>query len=144
MTMITRRTNRTRRELQREVDSIFDNFFSGGEEASSGVWTPRVDLVEADDTFRIVLDLPGVPKDDIKINVQDGTLTVRGTRNAQSTDEEVDFVHIERPFGSFYRSFQLPRSIDTDSIEAAYDNGVLTVTIPKKEKNTARHIQVNG
>lgn len=145
MTQLTRRTpNRTLRNLQREVDSLFDRFFNrtGGDGSTSTVWSPRTDLVETDDDFRLRLDVPGLTKEDISINLQNRTLTVSGERTSERTEEGEEFVRVERAFGSFHRSFTLPDAVDENNIEATYDNGVLTISVPKTEERTRRQIEI--
>jgi len=146
MTQLTRRTpNRTLRTLQREVDSIFDRFFGrtdSGDQGASPVWSPSTDLVETDDDFRLHLDVPGMTKDDITINLQNRTLTVSGERTSERTDESEEFVRVERAFGTFHRTFTLPDAVDADNIEASYDDGVLTIHVPKTEESTRRQIEI--
>jgi HSP20 family protein len=146
MTQLTRRSpNRTLRTLQREVDSLFDRFFDRrGEDTDSpsAVWSPSTDLVETDDDFRLHLDVPGMTKDDITINLQNRTLTVSGERSSERTDESEEFVRVERAFGTFHRTFTLPDTVDADHIEATYDNGVLTISVPKTEERTRRQIEI--
>jgi len=144
MTQMTRRTpNRTLRTLQREVDSLFDQFFNrSGDGSPSAVWSPRTDMVETDDDFRLRLDVPGMTKEDITINLQDRTLTVSGDRSSERTDEGEEFVRVERAFGTFHRTFTLPDAVDADHIEATYKDGVLTITIPKTEESMRRQIEI--
>ncbi len=144
MTQMTRRTpNRTLRTLQREVDSLFDQFFNRSSDGSpSAVWSPRTDMVETDDDFRLRLDVPGMTKEDITINLQDRTLTVSGDRSSERTDEGEEFVRVERAFGTFHRTFTLPDAVDADHIEATYKDGVLTITIPKTEESMRRQIEI--
>ncbi|MCS4040620.1 Hsp20/alpha crystallin family protein [Salinibacter ruber] len=144
MTQLTRRTpNRTVRDLQREVDSIFDRFFGrGGDDDTSTVWAPRTDLSETDDAFRIRLDVPGMTKDDIAINLQNNTLTVSGERSSERQKDSEEYVRVERAFGTFHRTFTLPDAVDPDRVEATYDEGVLTINVPKTEKSTRRQIEI--
>ncbi len=145
MTQLTRRTpTRTLRSLQREVDNLFDRFFTrtGEDHGSSAVWPPRTDLVEKDDAFHLRLDVPGMSKDDISINVQNGTLTVSGERSSERTEEGEEYVRVERAFGNFHRTFHLPDAVDEDNIEAAYEDGVLTINVPKTEESTPRQIEI--
>jgi len=143
MTQLTRRTsNRALRDLQREVDGIFDQFFKGSDDDTSTVWAPRTDLSETDDTFRIRLDVPGTQKDDITINLQNNTLTVSGQRSSARTEEGEEFVRVERAFGNFHRTFTLPDAVDRENVEAAYDEGVLTINVPKTEESTRRQIEI--
>ena len=144
MTQLTRRTSDRRlRDLQREVDSIFDQFFGRSEdEDASAVWAPRTDLSETDDAFRIRLDVPGMTKDDITINLQNNTLTVSGERTSERTDEGEEYVRVERAFGNFHRTFTLPNAVDRENVEAAYEDGVLTINVPKTEESTRRQIEI--
>jgi HSP20 family protein len=145
MANLTRRTpNRTLRTLQREVDSLFDRFFdrSGEGDDASTVWSPRTDLAEQDDAFHLRLDVPGMSKDDITINLQNGTLTVSGERTSEQTEEGEEYVRVERAFGNFHRTFRLPDAVDADNIEAVYEDGVLTITVPKTEESTRRQIEI--
>jgi len=144
MTQLTRRTpNRTLRDLQREVDSIFDQFFGRDEDDdTSAVWAPRTDLSETDDAFRIRLDVPGVTKDDITINLQNNTLTVSGERTSERTEESEEYVRVERAFGNFHRTFTLPNAVDQQNVEAAYEDGVLTIDVPKTGESTRRQIEI--
>jgi heat shock protein Hsp20 len=144
MTQLTRRTpNRTVRDLQREVDSIFDQFFGrGSDDDTSAVWAPRTDLSETDDAFRIRLDVPGMTKDDIAINLQNNTLTVSGERSSERQKDGEEYVRVERAFGTFHRTFTLPDAVDPDRVEATYDEGVLTINVPKTEKSTRRQIEI--
>ncbi len=144
MTQLTRRTpNRTLRNLQREVDSIFDQFFNrSGDDSTSTVWAPRTDLSETDDAFRIRLDVPGMTKEDITINLQNNTLTVSGERTTERKEEDEEYVRVERAFGNFHRTFTLPDAVDPESVEAAYEDGVLTINVPKTEESTRRQIEI--
>ncbi|WP_263841741.1 Hsp20/alpha crystallin family protein [Salinibacter sp.] len=144
MTQLTRRTpNRTVRDLQREVDSIFDQFFGrGSDDDTSAVWAPRTDLSETDDAFRIRLDVPGMTKDAIAINLQNNTLTVSGERSSERQEDGEEYVRVERAFGNFHRTFTLPDAVDPDRVEATYDEGVLTINVPKTETSTRRQIEI--
>jgi HSP20 family protein len=145
MTQMTRYTPpNTLRDLQREVDDIFDRFFDrgSGDESTSAVWSPRTDLLETDTGYRIRLDLPGMTKDDLTINLQNNTLTVRGERMSERTGDDEEYVRVERAVGTFHRTFTLPDAVDADNIEATYDDGVLTITVPKTEESTRRQIEI--
>jgi len=145
MTQLTRRTpSRTLRDLQREVDSIFDQFFDRDrdEEGTSAVWAPRTDLAETDDAYTLRVDVPGMTKEDISINLQNNTLTISGERLSERTEESEEYVRVERAFGNFHRTFTLPDAVDQENIEATYENGVLTINIPKTAKSTRRQIEI--
>jgi len=144
MANLTRqRPNRTLRNLQREVDSLFDQFFNRtGDESNSAVWAPQTDLVETDERFELRLDVPGLSTDDIDINLQNGTLTVSGERTSERTGEGEDYVRVERAFGTFHRSFALPDAVDHKRIEVTYEDGVLSIHVPKTEESTPRQIEI--
>jgi HSP20 family protein len=126
------------------VDSLFDRFFdrSGGEDGTSAVWAPQTDLMETDDAFRLRLDVPGMNKEDIEINLQNGTLTVSGERTSERTEEGEEYVRVERAFGNFHRTFSLPDAVDEENIKATYENGVLSIHVPKTEESTRRQIEI--
>jgi HSP20 family protein len=135
------------RRLQREIDSLFEDFFptrrvqeNGGE---SAVWAPRVDLSETEDNYYIHVDLPGMGKDDLEINYQDGTLSISGERHAEETEENRKFVRVERSYGRFYRAFTLPQAVQDDQIDATFENGVLNITVPKAEEVKPRRIDIH-
>jgi Molecular chaperone (small heat shock protein) len=147
MTRLTRTRNRNLNSLQNEIDRVFDRFFPSQEqdqESSSpqAVWRPRMDLIETEDDYRLHLDMPGMSTDDIKISYQDNELVVSGERTSKRAGDNEEFVRVERSFGQFRRAFTLPRTVDADSISATYENGVLTVTVPKTETVNPRQIEI--
>lgn len=147
MTRLSRTRNRNLNTLQNEIDRVFDRFFPSREEQQESssqqtVWRPRMDLVETEDAYRLHLDMPGMSKNKITISYKDNELVVSGERTTERTDENEEFVRVERSFGQFRRAFTLPRTVDAENIEAAYDNGVLTVTVPKTESVTPRQIDI--
>ncbi|PEN14391.1 heat-shock protein [Longibacter salinarum] len=145
MTQMTRHSpTRTLRDLQREVDDIFGRFFSEGSGSGSNTttWTPRTDMVESEEGYHLQLDVPGMSKDDLNINIQNNTLTISGERSMQRTSEGEERVRVERAFGTFHRTFALPRSVDAENIQAKYEDGVLTVNVPKAENAQRRRIEI--
>jgi len=133
------------RRLQREIDSVFQNMYPSDKDREAPVtgWTPRVDLSETEDAYHIHLDLPGVQKEDVDINLQDGTLTIRGERKEEQRAEGSNSVRVERSFGQFFRSFALPQTIQQEGIQASFDNGVLSVEVPKAEETKPRRIEIS-
>jgi HSP20 family protein len=147
MTSLSRTRNRNLNDLQREIDRVFGEFFpsrEGGDESTSrqAVWAPRTDLVETEDSYRLHLDVPGLSKEDLNINYKDNQLTVSGERTSDRTEEGEEYVRVERSFGQFYRAFTLPRTVNAENITASYDNGVLTISVPKTEKEKSRQIEI--
>lgn len=148
MTNLVRSRSNNLRNLQREIDRVFDSFFpmrrtEEPEESSKAVWAPRVDLSETDDLYRIELDVPGMTRDDIHISYQDNQLTVSGERHEEETEEGSEYVRVERSFGHFYRSFRLPKTVNADDIQANYNNGVLTIEVPKAEESKPHRIEIS-
>ena len=126
----------------REIDRVFDAFF--GQTDRGRRWMPPIDLVEAEDHFVLKADLPGLAEGDVNIEVQDGTLTISGERQAEHEQREKGWYRIERSFGSFNRSLTLPDGVDPDRIDASFANGVLEVRIPKPEERKPRRISITG
>ena len=131
------------RSLQREIDRMFDSFLpKANGDSEQAVWTPRVDLAESENAYLVHLDVPGMKKEDLEVNFQDGSVTVSGTRNEQTVGEDANFVRVERRFGRFYRSFDLPKTVDSSKIEAKYEDGVLSIRIPKAEESKPKSVTI--
>ncbi len=135
--------------LRAEFDELFERFFRdpwglelpgwfGGE----GTWGPRLDLAESDKEVTIRAELPGIDPDDVEINVTDNVLTLRGEKKREHEEKERDYHYVERQYGNFHRSVQLPAGVDPDKVEASYKNGVLTVTIAKRPDALPKKIKV--
>ena len=102
-----------------------------------GDWNPRVDISESDGTYLIKADIPGVPKEEIKVTMDNGMLTIQGERKQEKEEENKRFHRVERFYGSFTRSFTLPEDADPGAIKATTQEGQLVITIPRKEAATA-------
>lgn len=107
-------------------------------------WLPAVDIQEQQSQFLITADLPGVKKEDISVHMENNILSIKGSRLEESSDTQAQYTRTERVKGSFYRRFSLPETADASKITAASNNGVLTITIPKKEEQQPRRIEVFG
>jgi HSP20 family protein len=105
-------------------------------------WSPAIDLRETEDSFVLDAELAGMTKDDIELTFEDGVFTLSGERKLEEEAEEKGYRHLERRFGSFSRSFTLPRDVAGDKVKAAFENGLLTVTVPKKEQAKPRTIKI--
>ena len=127
-------------EMRREMDRMM------GEEnaASASDWVPAVDIREDKAGFIITADLPGIAPQDIEIHAENGMLTIQGERESAKKEQSEGYKRIERSYGNFFRRFTLPDSADTDQISAKGENGVLTITIPKRAEIQPRKIAVNG
>jgi HSP20 family protein len=122
---------------------LFDTFFNeGGEDLATRTWTPPVDIQETDDSYRIQAELPGMQKEDIQITLENNVLRLSGERKFEKEVKKENFHRIERTYGTFSRSFALPTQVSSDKVEAKFDNGVLTITVPKAEQAKPRHISI--
>lgn len=124
-----------------------DNLVSGGFNWSgrelAGSLYPRVDITESETGYTIKADLPGLSKEDIKVNVADGTLSISGEKKHEVEKKEKDrYYHFERSYGRFTRSFSLPAHVDGKNVEAKYANGVLEVHLKKTEESKPKAIEV--
>lgn len=131
----------TRFEPFREFANLqraFESLPKVSEETSINAFIPKVNTREKEDAYYIDVDLPGIKKEDIDIDVHDGMLTIKGERNFKEEVKEEDYYKIETSFGKFQRSFSLPDSVDLENITATCDDGVLEVVVPKIDKETNR------
>jgi HSP20 family protein len=111
-------------------------------EPTSRPWTPSVDIFETENELLLKADLPGVDMKNIDIQLENGTLALRGERKYENESKEGGFHRVERSYGSFARYFTLPETVDPEHVNAEYKNGVLTVKLPKKEIAKPRQIKV--
>ena len=126
-------------------NSIVDRFFNESAFAAENTrsFSPAVDIIESDEQYEIKFSVPGVAKEDIKIDLDKGKLTVSGERKKEEKTEKRNFRSIETRYGSFSRSFHLPENINEDGINASSENGVLNIVIPRAEaKETVKHITI--
>ena len=133
--------------LRHPFDSVFDDFFYPSREREahlSGMnWNPKVDVYEEKDSFVVKAELPGVAKEDISLDVEDRVMTLKGETEQDNEVKEENYYRRERVSGSFERAFTLPADVDPESINAEYKDGVLTVTIPKPEKQKSKQVTVH-
>ncbi len=125
--------------------ALFDEPFSRifGEGANAKPWTPPVDIHETDHELVLKADVPDVKPEDIEVNFENGTLTLKGKREFEKKEEGKGYHRIERNYGTFVRAFSLPETIDPEKLTAGYKDGVLTITIGKKEVAKPRTVKVN-
>jgi HSP20 family protein len=137
--------------LHREINRMFDDVFRGspgwgsrGGEGSNFV-PAHMDVSETESQVRICAELPGVNQDDVEVTIDDDVLTIRGEKKLERKDDKERFHFMERSYGTFQRSLRLPFPVDPDQVRAEFNNGVLTVTLPKtKAQERSRRIQVQG
>ena len=131
--------------LYGDLNRLFGAGFAGLRNADTvSDWLPSADIQEEDQRYVVHADLPGVPPEDIEVTLEDGVLTIQGTRTAQSDEEKKGYRQIERVAGPFHRRFRLPDTADAAAISAVNRNGVLEVSIPKQEKLQPQRIEVKS
>ena len=125
-------------------DDLMDRFFWGYpmERATDIAWTPRTDIMESDKEVTIDVELPGMKKEDIKVEVKNGMLSITGERKQENKYESAESTRTERYYGKFERAFSLPETIDDGKISAEYKDGILTLKMPKTEKALPKEVQV--
>jgi len=131
--------------LQREMNRMFDSMLSrtGEYEGDSlSDWAPRVDIVERENEYVILADLPGLKREDITVNVESNTLSISGERTREEEKRGEHWYRAERSCGTFKRTFSLPNTIDAAKVKAEYRNGELSITLPKAEQAKPRQIEV--
>ena len=130
--------------LQREVNRLFEGAAAQGSSSESGLtaWAPAVDIYENGDELVVKADMPEIDKKDLGIRVENNLLTIRGERKFEKNVSEESYLRVERAYGSFSRSFTLPNTVNTEGISAQYENGVLTLHLPKREEAKPKQIQV--
>jgi HSP20 family protein len=126
--------------MNRLFNTLFDT--PTGAASPSRRWVPAMDLAETQDAYVLRADLPGLSPEDVKIELENRVLTVSGERKAEQRSEESGWMRIERSFGAFRRSLTVPAGVDAAAITAAFDNGVLTVTVPKPEQAKPRRVEI--
>lgn len=149
MTSLTRNNNpfNELRNMQSQVNRLFEPFFSRGttqEDLVTGTWIPPVDVAEEGDRIILRAELPGMKQENIDISFAEGMLTIKGERQFEKKSDESNYHRIERAYGTFVRSFTLPRSADAASITAQYTDGVLEIEVPKKEESKPRQIRIGA
>jgi HSP20 family protein len=115
----------------------------GEDEGKLGTWSPAVDVFETDQNIVVKAELPGVDPKDVEIRVENNTLFLKGQRKFENEVKEENYHRIERSYGSFTRTFELPGSIDAEKVSAEYKSGVLTLTLPKREEAKPKTIKIN-
>lgn len=132
------------RSLQREIDRMFGEYlpFLGDEDVEPGLWAPVMDLTETEKEYVVKMDVPGIPKEAVTVNLEDHRLIVRGERKEEEKKESANQLVVERRYGNFYRSMALPKAASEDGIAAEMQDGVLTIKIKKVEEAKPRRIEI--
>jgi len=131
--------------LQNRMNSLFQDYTRGGGEGdvvTAASFVPPVDIYEDDQKIVLKLEVPGMKLEDFDVQIENDTLSVRGERKFEKEEKEENFHRIERRYGSFFRSFSLPNTVDAQKVEANYDAGVLKIALAKREESKPKQIKV--
>lgn len=129
--------------LRREIDRLFEDTFGRGDGGTA--WTPAVDIRENQNELQLDVELPGLDPDEVEITAENGVLTIRGEKQIERKEGDDSRYHVvERAYGNFIRSFQLPQGLDDSRIEATFNNGILSVHIPKSALPQPKKIQIKS
>jgi HSP20 family protein len=129
--------------LQSRLNSLFRDFNDGDSPLTTASFVPAVDIYEDPQKVVLKLEVPGIEEKDLDIRVENHTLTVKGERKFEKEEKEESFHRIERRYGSFYRAFTLPSTVDTENVAATYNAGVLKLELNKKAEAQPKQIKVN-
>lgn len=130
-------------DLQEEVNRLFDGSLRrGGQRDFVTVFAPAVDISEEKDHFLVRAELPGLSKDDVGVALQDSYLTIKGEKKHEAESTEAHYHRVERMYGTFSRTFELPVAVDAKKIDAQFKDGVLSVRLPKSEEAKPKQIEV--
>lgn len=129
-------------DMQDQMNKLFEDFL-GRRATGEGIWSPYVDISETEDDIRVKAELPGVKKDDISISVSDNNiLTLKGEKKREEEVKEENYYRVERSYGSFNRKVELPSEVKADEVDATYEDGILTISLPKKEEVKPKEIEI--
>ena len=131
-------------DLRREIDWVFDSVWRRGseEEWPQILWNPAMDVEESGEDIVVTAELPGVKQEDVKITMSDNVLTVQGEKKQESETKEKNVHRVERSYGSFSRSIQLPSGVEVDKVSATFKDGVLSLKLPKVEEAKPKQIEI--
>jgi HSP20 family protein len=135
------------RSLQDEMTRLFSGVAAsdgGNEELTTGKWFPKVDIFENKDHLILEAELPGMTQDDFDLSFENNILTLKGERKFEKKTDEGNYHRVERSYGAFARSFTLPQTVTAEGAKADFENGILHVTLPKREEVKARKIEITG
>jgi HSP20 family protein len=129
--------------MQNRLNSIFGGLSADDSPLTTASFVPAVDIYEDDKAVVLKLEVPGIEEKDLDVSVENQTLTVKGERKFEKEEKEENFHRIERRYGSFFRAFTLPTTVDTEHVQASYNAGVLKLELKKKPEAQPKQIKVN-
>ena len=131
--------------MRRDMDRLWDSFLEGGLQRRTGEaeeWFPFLDVAETKNELVVKAEVPGMDPKDIDVSLSDGVLTIKGEKRQAKEEKEADYHLVERSYGAFTRSVQLPKEVKGDKISASYKNGILKITLPKSEEAKKKEIKI--
>jgi len=131
--------------MRRDMDGLLDSFFEGGPRSRSeerGEWLPSLDVSETKNELVVKAEVPGMDAKDIDISLSDGVLTIKGEKKEEKEEKEANYHLVERSYGAFARSVQLPKEVRDGKISASYKDGILKITLPKSEEAKKKEIKI--
>ena len=131
--------------MRKDMDRFWDSFLQGGlrkRTQEGGEWLPSLDVGETKNELVVKAEVPGMDAKDIDISLSDGMLTIKGEKKQEREEKEADYHLVERSYGAFTRSIQLPSEVQSDKISASYKNGILKITLPKSEEAKKKEIKI--
>lgn len=145
-------------QIHRDIDHLFDQFFRGwgmprmggfghlGDFAGDTLLRPKVDLSGADKEYQLTVEIPGVSEKDVSVDISNNVMTIKGEKKLEKEEKEKNYYRIERSYGSFQRVLSLPEDVDQDGIKASFNNGVLTITMPRKAlpKGEVKQVEITA
>jgi HSP20 family protein len=129
-------------KMRGEMDRLWDSFFEGRPQVQFGEWFPTLDVSETKNDLVVKVELPGMDQKDIDVSLSDGHLTIKGEKKQEKEEKEENYHFIERSYGTFTRSVQLPKEVKRDKISATYKNGILKVVLPKSEEAKKKEVKI--
>ena len=135
------------RSLQDEMNRLFITSVPGNfnrEDMASGGWLPSVDIYESENEIVLEAELPGMKREDFEVSIENNVITLKGERKFEKKEESDNYHRVERSYGSFTRSFNLPRTVSAEETTADFKNGILRVSLPKREETKVRKIEITG
>lgn len=145
-------------QIHRDIDHLFDQFFQGwgmprtggfghlSDLAGESLLKPKVDLSGADQEYQLTVEIPGVSEKDVSVDISNNVMTIKGEKKLEKEEKEKNYYRIERSYGSFQRVLSLPEDVDQDGIKASFNNGVLTITMPRKAlpKGEVKQVEITA
>jgi len=129
--------------MQNRLNSLFRDMNEADSQLTTAAFVPAVDIYEDDKKVMLKLEVPGIEEKDLDVSVENNTLTVKGERKFEKEEKEENFHRIERRYGSFFRAFTLPSTVDTEHVAASYNAGVLKLELLKKPEAQPKQIKIN-